>query len=723
MKGSLETMKKIAFWADVAAVAVSAMLPLSVVADTLTWKGGATGQFSAPSNWTSANTGTTSTLGPQPGDTVKFTKIVGLDAETFNIGSAGLTIDNSMILSNKVVFTGSGKVVKKGNGELRVMSTCTHTGGTRIEVGLFNFNTSSIKTFGTGKIEVVRNGTSNNRAQLNFTPWGGGLTNEVEIIGAVSTYVPITCSNRATLSGPVSADGDFKISSGYGAIRFEKSISAPGKTVEISCTSAYNKGDNDTILSGTIDASLKKTGARTLRLKGNSPGIDNALTLTDGATILDAVCVWGGTNVVVSGGVTNVLTLASESNFSTPPVIRLLDGAKLNFPHVVVRVAELWIGDMRQEDGYYVAGDFPENLTGAGGLLIVGQGAGKVWTGGASGLFSAGSNWSDGQPPVTGDTLIFPRTVNLEAEATDIGAQGMTFFVKQWCTVTNNNAFTGSGLLTKFGRGTFRTKAALQTTGGIKIRDGAIFPDKGNSDLSLLGTGTLEIDARGGTAPLLDSGAWGCTVSNRVKITGATKLTPRVIQLTNALKMTGDIESDSDFFIDGAYGPLTILKSISAPGKTMALRINGRQPVYKTSYLYGAVDCSVVLTSLSICGILEMRGVSSNVVNTLTVNAATNILTSAAYWGGTNVVVRKTDTFPAHLILQNPGNLNPEATLTLADGGTVEVASGKKVCVAHLVTDGVAQRNGVYTASSLPGYILGGGRIQVGHSGAIIVFR
>ncbi len=711
-------MKKIVCVACVAAVAASAMLPLPVVADTLTWKGGATGQFSAPSNWTSANTGTTSTLGPQPGDTVKFTKIVGLDAETFNIGSAGLTIDNSMILSNKVVFTGSGKVVKKGNGELRVMSTCTHTGGTRIEAGVFNFNTSSIKTFGTGKIEVVRNGTSNNRAQLNFTPWGGGLTNEVEIIGAVSTYVPITCSNRATLSGPVSADGDFKISSGYGAIRFEKSISAPGKTVEISCTSAYNKGDNDTILSGTIDASLKKTGARTLRLKGNSPGIDNALTLTDGATILDAVCVWGGTNVVVSGGVTNVLTITAESNFSTPPVIRLLDGAKLNFPQVAVRVAELWIGDVRQEDGCYVAEDLPESLTGAGGLLIVGQVAGKVWTGGVSGLFSAGSNWSDGQPPAPGDTLIFPRTVNLEAEATDIGAQGMTFFVKQWCTVTNNNAFTGSGLLTKFGRGTLRAKVAMSTTGGIKVRDGSIYPEKSNP----FGTGTIEIDATGGTAPLLDSGIWGCTVSNRVKVTGA-RQSLHVIQFTNALTLTGDIESDSDFYVDGAYGPLTSWGSISAPGKTMLLRINGRNAGAVTSYLYGSVDCSVVVTSLSICGILEMRGVSSNVVNTLTVNAATNRLTATAYWGGTNVVVRKTDTFPAHLILQGENNLNPETTLTLADGGTVEVASGKKVCVAHLVTDGVAQRNGVYRASNLPGYILGSGRIQVGNSGAIIVFR
>jgi len=87
-------------------------------------------------------------------------------------------------------------------------------------------------------------------------------------------------------------------------------------------------------------------------------------------------------------------------------------------------------------------------------------------------------------------------------------------------------------------------------------------------------------------------------------------------------------------------------------------------------------------------------------------------------------VVRRAETIiPAHLILNGENNINPEATLTLADGGTVEVASGKKVCIAHLVTDGVSRRHGVYTSTNLPGYILGSGRIQVGVAGLAVLLR
>ena len=121
---------------------------------------------------------------------------------------------------------------------------------------------------------------------------------------------------------------------------------------------------------------------------------------------------------------------------------------------------------------------------------------------------------------------------------------------------------------------------------------------------------------------------------------------------------------------------------------------------------------------------MEMSGNSPNPANSFTMLGCTNRLTAAAYWGGTNIVVRRAETIiPAHLILNGENNLNPEATLTLADGGTVEVASGKKVCIAHLVTDGESRRNGVYTSANLPGYILGSGRIQVGVVGLTILFR
>ena len=186
--------------------------------DTLTWSGTSSGTFSTPSNWTSADAGGTSPYGPRPGDTVKFTKAVDLAEETFDIGAAGLTIENSATLNNSVKFAGSGKIVKRGTGDMNLRTVSTHTGGTRLELGRFVMNPSSVKTFGTGPIEVVYNGTSsgyNSRPQIHFAAWGSGLTNEVRIVGTRGDYAALYCSNAATVSGPVFADGDFTIYNGY----------------------------------------------------------------------------------------------------------------------------------------------------------------------------------------------------------------------------------------------------------------------------------------------------------------------------------------------------------------------------------------------------------------------------------------------------------------------------------------------------------------------------
>lgn len=698
-------MRKIVVVACVAAVST-----MSVLADTLTWKGGSTGRFTQSSNWTSADSGTTSNSGPQPGDTVKFSNAVELDDETFNIGSDGLIIENSSTLINKVVFTGSGKIVKKGNGELKVKSDCTHTGGTRVEAGRMNFCDRNFKSFGTGKIEVVCDGTSNG---LAFTTWNSVLRNEVEIVGAASGCQPLYCSDSAVLSGSISSDGDFTIYNGWGSFRIMGPINAHGHVLTAQCEDL--SPDTQLNITSAIDASLVKSGARSMRLSGVSTQIDASLTVNNGELIFDPAAVWGGTNVVVNGA-TSELTASAAGNFSMPPIVKLLNGGRLNISNSALTVMELWIGDVRLNDGYYMPGDIPGSVTGTGGLLIVGN---KVWTGGESGLFSKGENWSDGQPPRTGDMLVFGRSTTLETEIADIGADGISIYVHGGCTVTNNCEFTGSGLLAKHGQGELRTKPVLTTTGGIKIYGGSVYPDR--AIISVLGEGTVEIDATRGSAALLDSRNWDCVVSNHVKITSANPNSSS-IRYSNGLKLVNGIESDSDFTIEGLWGPLTVLGEVKSPGKTMSLII-GWHDAFFTSYLCDTIDCSVKVTSYLRCGILEMQGVSTNTENTLTVNGCTNRLTAAAYWGGTNVVVKKTGTFPAHLILEGESNLNPEATLTLSDGGTVEVTNGMKANVAHLVTDGVVQRSGVYTASNLPNYIRGSGRIQVGFPGMIIIIR
>ena len=104
------------------------VLAASVVyADTLTWKGGASGALSSAANWTSDGAHTS----PQPGDTVKFASATTLTTETFDLGTGGLTIENGADVTSSVKFTGSGVLTKSG-------VTCTvssFTGNGKIQVG------------------------------------------------------------------------------------------------------------------------------------------------------------------------------------------------------------------------------------------------------------------------------------------------------------------------------------------------------------------------------------------------------------------------------------------------------------------------------------------------------------------------------------------------------------------------------------------------------------
>ena len=80
-------------------------------ADTLTWNGGATNDFTAASSWSPAQK-------PQPGDTLIIQEEVTFKSATFDVGEAGLTIQSTKgTVRCGVSFTGSGDLVIKGNGQ------------------------------------------------------------------------------------------------------------------------------------------------------------------------------------------------------------------------------------------------------------------------------------------------------------------------------------------------------------------------------------------------------------------------------------------------------------------------------------------------------------------------------------------------------------------------------------------------------------------------------
>lgn len=91
-------------WAALLAATVGVA---SAQAETLTWKGGATGDFTAPTNWSPAQA-------PQPGDTLVINKAVEFAAATFDVGAVGLTIQNSARTLCGVAFEGSGEISVQG---------------------------------------------------------------------------------------------------------------------------------------------------------------------------------------------------------------------------------------------------------------------------------------------------------------------------------------------------------------------------------------------------------------------------------------------------------------------------------------------------------------------------------------------------------------------------------------------------------------------------------
>lgn len=86
---------------------------LNLQAETLTWTGGATGDFTASANWSPAQA-------PQAGDTLVINKAVTFDAATFDVGTSGLEIQASARTLCDVAFAGSGEIRVREIGRAHV---------------------------------------------------------------------------------------------------------------------------------------------------------------------------------------------------------------------------------------------------------------------------------------------------------------------------------------------------------------------------------------------------------------------------------------------------------------------------------------------------------------------------------------------------------------------------------------------------------------------------
>ena len=235
---------------------VAALAGLTGVrADTLTWNGDTTkeGDFTAAASWSPAQT-------PQPGDTLVIQGDVTFKGATFDVGTAGLTIQRSQgTVRCGVSFTGSGDLVVTGSGGggFYQDGACPSlTGDWRLRGGTFE-PCSVLGGMGSGKVYVE--GASSSRLQIGDMT----LTNDVCVVG---TGAAVVFARAARLMGVLSADADFTLDVRWVDANRRVEIAdlrAGDSTVTITGTAG---GANRTLdFTGTVEAQLAKKGSCEVR--------------------------------------------------------------------------------------------------------------------------------------------------------------------------------------------------------------------------------------------------------------------------------------------------------------------------------------------------------------------------------------------------------------------------------------------------------------------------
>ena len=658
-------------------------------ADTLTWNGGATNDFTAASSWSPAQK-------PQPGDTLIIQEEVTFKSATFDVGEAGLTIQSTKgTVRCGVSFTGSGDLVIKGNGQAFFQDgACPSlTGDWYLRGGVFEPCPGGM---GSGKVYVE----ASSRLQVGAVT----LTNDVCVVGSGAS---IAFARAARLMGVLSATADLVLDVAWvDADRRVEIADLQAGTSTVTITGNAGGANRTLDFTGTVEAQLvKKRGACEVRFTGTSEAAETALAVEEGTVSFTGSARWAGPSVTATGEGT-VLRFGGNNLTAAGGTVRVADGAKLDVASLTVLPA-LTLGDQALEKGTYQAGDLPDNVTGAGILLV---GEVSTWIGGEAGAWSEGTNWSTGVAPKGMVVARFTNEVELAAETFDFGADGVCIWNS--ANLIQGTAFAGTGRYRKFGSGQIEYRANSSYTGGTLFTDGSAYlGDHVAPQAFGAAEGMVELTRNvDGTGPFFNFGAYNVPIANKIRLVGETKAAR--IRITNPVNLKGDVESDSDSLIYSAWGWLHADGNFRAPGKTITFQEDTKLSD-SSSYFAGVVDAALVKKGMAS---LELRGRSSGAMNVLTAAGGRLHLTAEAAWEGPVVVKNG-----GLLALDGRDNLSSTATLTVEEGGTVEIAEGVGVLVHALVLNGQKMPVGVYSKANKPAFFDGAGHVVVGTATVIIL--
>ncbi|EQC0632103.1 autotransporter-associated beta strand repeat-containing protein [Salmonella enterica] len=458
------------------------------------------------------------------------------------LGSGDVTDDATLELNTGGTFdnaiSGSGQVVKSGDGALTLSGANSYSGGTLISDG--TLVASNVEALGSGDV------TDNATLELNT---GGTFDNAISGSGKVEK----SGDDALTLSGANTYTGGTLISDGT-LVASNVEALGTGDVTDDAVLELNTGGDFDNAISGS--GQVEKSGDGTLTLSGSN-------TYTGGTTINDGTLIATSVDALGSGDVTDNATLALNTGGTFDNAISGSGQVVKSGDDVLtLSGANSYSGGTLISDGTLVAsnvealgtGDVTDNATlemNTGGDFInnIG-GTGRVEKSGDDALTLSGSNTYTGGTTINDGTLI----------ATSVDALGSG-------DVTNNavlelntggdfiNNIGGTGRVEKSGDETLTLSGANSYTGGTTISGGTLIA----SNVEALGTGdvtdnaVLELNTGGdfdnaisGSGQVEKSGDDVLTLSGANSYSGGTLISDGTLVATNVEALgSGDVTNNA----------------------------------------------------------------------------------------------------------------------------------------------------------------------------------
>ncbi|WP_241389057.1 autotransporter-associated beta strand repeat-containing protein [Salmonella sp. YP34-2] len=456
------------------------------------------------------------------------------------LGSGDVTDNATLEMNTGGTFSntisGSGQVVKSGDKTLTLSGVNTYIGGTLISGG--TLLASNVEALGTGSV------ANNATLELNTS---GDFDNAIGGSGKVEK----SGDDALTLSGSNTYTGGTLISGGTLVASNVEALST-GDVTDNATLALNAGGDFTNNIGGT--GRVEKSGDKTLTLSGSN-------TYTGGTLISSGTLVANDVNALGTGDVTDNATLALNTGGDFDNAISGSGKVeKSGDETLTLSGSNTYTGGTTINDGTLIAtsvdalgsGDVTDNavleLNTGGDFTNNISGSGQVVKSGDETLTLSGTNsYTDGTL-ISGGTLV---ATNLEALGTGDVTNNATLELNTGGDFTNN--ISGSGQVVKSGDETLTLSGANSYTGGTTISGGTLVA----SNVEALGTGdvtnnaTLELNTGGtfdnaisGSGQVVKSGDETLTLSGANTYTGGTTINGGTLVASNVEALgSGDIDN------------------------------------------------------------------------------------------------------------------------------------------------------------------------------------